>query len=176
MRLTASLLAAFALVTFAGCASMGSQPPAVVQAQADVLKAKQSLASFTTADLQAAIDAAGKATDAGAPYRSRCYATLLKHVPTGQTVGQALPSIKGVVSGFEAAAELDAKVQAGQGGSVIPADVHADCAVIVTSVQQFLIRIELLAAGAAAGAPGIGSAVGSAAGALPGLLRTLPLP
>lgn len=175
MRLTASLLAAFALVT-AGCATAGQAPSPLTQAQTTVLKAKQSLASFTTDDLNAAITAAGKATDAGAPYRARCYATLLKHVPDGQTVGQALPSIKGVVSSFEVAAELDAKVQAGAGGSIVPADVHADCAVIVTSVEQFLIRVDALAAGSAVGLPGAASGLGSVLQGLPAVINAVPKP
>lgn len=169
MYLTIRLLGfSMALLMLASGCATGAQSGPV----ADVAKAKQSLASFTQVDLQAAIAAAGKATDAEAPYRARCYTTLLKHVPDGQTVGQALPSIKGAVSAFEAAAELDAKVRSGAGGSIVPADVHADCAVIVTSLEQFLIRIDALAAGAAVGAPGAAGALG----AIPGLLHGVPLP
>jgi hypothetical protein len=169
MKMLALLLTA--ILAFTGCAGLQATK---AQVQGDAAKGAAALASFTNADLDQAIALATAAPDAEAPYRARCYATLKKHVPDGSTVGQALPAIKGLVSGFEVAAELDQKLRSGSKGPAIPADVHADCAVIVTSIEQFLIRIDALAAGAAMGAPGIGSGLSGAAGALPGILNAIP--
>jgi hypothetical protein len=112
-----------------GCA-MGAAP---------LQKALTDLSAFTQQDLDAAIALANAATDAGAPYRWRCYTTLKKHVPDGSTVGQALP-IKGVFSAFERAAELDVQARGGL-AAMIPADVHADCAVLFINLQEFALRM-----------------------------------
>jgi hypothetical protein len=156
-----TLLSLTALLMLAGCATTGG-------VQAEIAKAKTDIATFTLADLDQAIAMAGASADAGAPYRARCYTTLKKYVAVGQTVGQALTP-KGVVSGYEALAELDAKIRSGGGGG-IPADVHADCAVIVTSMEQFAIRIGAIAAGAAGGAPGAGNVLQGIPGVVAPLL------
>lgn len=100
-------------------------------------KTQMDLAAFTTADLDAAIASAAVATDAGAPYRSRCYVTLKKYVGAAPTV-QA-PVIKGIASAYELAAEADAKARSGV--SLIPADVKADCAYIEAELVRFAVRV-----------------------------------
>ena len=123
-----------ALVACAGCALLPASLQKTIQAE------EAKLVTFTTADLQQAIGMANAATDPGAPYRARCYGTLLKHV-SEITPGTG-PQVIGVVSGFEKSAELDAKL-AGGATTLVPADVHADCAGLVTGVQEFLLRLGL---------------------------------
>ena len=145
MRILAVLVP---VVLLAGCAS--TQPPA------DVQKAVADLRSFTRADLTAAAARADKATDAEAPYRARCYRTLLAHVPEGSTVGTALAPPAGAVDAFEIAAEADQKLRAGT-GPIVPVDVHADCAVIVTSMEQFAVRMGVRIGGDLGGVPAVGN-------------------
>ena len=103
-------------------------------------KLEVDLAKITGADLDQALVLAQAATDSGAPYRARCYATLKKHVPADQTVGQALPAIKGRVSAYEQAAQVDAKLRSGL-SALVPPDVHADCAVLLVDIQEFAVRL-----------------------------------
>lgn len=135
-------------LAMAGCASV----------QADAVKVVTDLSTFTQADLDQAIAMAAAASivvDPGAPYRARCYATLKKYVPSGQTVaGALLPT--GAVSLLEQGMELDARLRSGAG---IPADVHADCAVLVMNLAEFAGRVGLKLGGAA-GIPGVGAAGG----------------
>lgn len=95
------------------------------------------LSKFTQDDVAQAITMATAATDAGAPYRLRCYTTLAKHLAGP---GPSLPAApKGLVSGYEFSAELDAAARSG--GSKVPADIHADCAVIGLSATEFAARV-----------------------------------
>lgn len=107
--------------------------------QGDVARIVSNLSTFTTADLDRAILMAGKAADAEAPYRARCYATLKRHVPAGSTVGEALLPV-GAVSAFEAFAEADQHARAGVG---IPQEIRADCSVILLSAGEFAARMGL---------------------------------
>lgn len=116
-----------------GCASSGvlpEQPSALEVGLADV-------EAFVDKDLDAAIARAAKATDPGAPFRARCYVTLKEFLPKpGDGTGVQLPV--GLVDGFEAVAELDAKLQGG--GPVLPPKVQADCAYIIARMRMFAIR------------------------------------
>ena len=100
------------------------------------------LSQFTRTDVQYAYDLAKAASDPSAPYRARCYATLLKYVPEGSTVGQALLAPKGLVSAYEIAAEVDAKLKSGV-SAIVPVDVHADCSVLVTDAKETALRLGL---------------------------------
>lgn len=107
--------------------------------QADAQRVVTDFSTMTLADIDRALAMAALATDPGAPYRARCYGTLRKYVPNGQTVAEALLP-NGVVSTYEAAAELDARLRSGAG---IPSDVHADCAIIAINLAEFAGRVGL---------------------------------
>ena len=90
------------------------------------IKAFNDLKNFTVADLEYAAGLADKATDPFAPYRARCYRTVEKHVPSGETVAQA-PDLKGLVTLAEVGFELKYKAQDAFAKAGIPADIVADC-------------------------------------------------
>jgi len=111
-----------------GCASVSK----------DVAQVKADLAAFTQADLDMAIEMARVATDAEAPYRMRCYNTLKKYVPTAPSPAANI-QVKGLISGFEKAAELDQQARGGL--AAVPQDLRADCAVLLLSTQEFALRL-----------------------------------
>jgi hypothetical protein len=123
-----------AVLALAGCSA---------STKADVQKSLDDLGTFARTDLQLALDLASKATDPLAPYRARCYGTLLKHVPDG-SLEAAVPVVRGVASAFEVAAELDIKARAG--GSIITPDVEADCGWIKGEIVKFAGRVGAKAA------------------------------
>jgi len=102
---------------------------------------KLDLAKFTGADLDQAIAMASAAKDAGAPYRLRCYTTLRKYVVDASVASPPPVAITGVVSAYERVAELDASAR--QGLSAVPADIHADCAVLGLNAAEFAMRVGL---------------------------------
>lgn len=98
----------------------------------------KALTDFTATDIDQAIVMATAAKDQGAPYRLRCYTTLKKYVVA--SAGTPAPTLpKGVVSAYELAAELDASARGS--AALIPADLHADCAVISINLAEFAARV-----------------------------------
>jgi hypothetical protein len=130
-----------------GCASVGDGK---IDAFAD-------LASFARTDVEHALELAQTATDPGAPYRARCYAALLGWLPAEGATGVVVPDIKGLVSGYEIAAELEAKARMGSG--LVPESVEAECAYVKSSLLKFALR------------KGAGFAPVPGAGAIGGLLK-----
>lgn len=114
---------------------------------------KIDLRTIARDDIQQAYSMATNiATDPGAPYRARCYATLLRAIPERRP-DEPRPDIKGVISAYELAAETAAKIKGAAGGEgLISEAVQADCAYIVDEVRRFAIRN----AARGAGVPGAG--------------------
>lgn len=125
-----------------GCATFGADAPEDPFAN---------LRAFTRADVAQALALASAAKDAGAPYRARCYATLLKHLPEPAPPTPP-PTIKGILSGFEVAAEEIAAVRSGAMLKV-PEDIQGDCDYLKGEVLRFLGRGALKLAPA----PGLGA-------------------
>ncbi len=136
-------LALIPALLLAGCATLA----------ADVVGLREQVDVLAREDVQAALDMAKAATDAEAPYRAECYTAILTHIPTGPQPS-VVPNIKGVVSAFEAAAEADQRLRAGN--DLLPQDVRARCAILVASTEKFIIRI----GGKAFGLPGLPSLPG----------------
>ena len=131
-----------------GCASTAGP-------RGDLSSVPSDFRSFVREDVGQAFAMASVATDAGAPYRARCYATLLKAIP--ETVaGKPAPEVKGLVSGFELAVELAEKVKAKAGSGLISEAVQADCGYIKDELRRFVVT------GAAKALPG-GALIGDIA-------------
>ena len=90
-------------------------------------------------DVGQALTLAKAATDPGAIYRARCYDTLLKAIPAPKSA-VAAPEAKGVVSAFELAFELAAKVRAKSDAGLVSEAVQADCGYLVDEVKRFVLR------------------------------------
>ena len=96
------------------------------------------LRQFVREDVSQALTMATAATDEGAPYRARCYSTLLKHIlEPGPLVLE--PDVKGLVSAFELAAEKIADVK-GVGLKISSEEVQANCGYLVDEVKRFVLR------------------------------------
>jgi len=115
-------------LAFTGCATVGGGSPLTA------LLDREDIAQALT--LANAVD---PATDPGAPYRARCYATLLKAIPEKAAQPPA-PEIKGIVSGFEVAAELVAKRRNAPNTGLVSEAVQADCGYLLDEVKRFAIR------------------------------------
>lgn len=140
MRRTAAVVLAALLL--AGCATGGSPTEGA--------SPFNDLRQFVRADVTQALVMASKATDPGAPYRARCFATMLTFIPEPGPAPTG-PDIKGVVSGLEAAIELKAKVSAG--GLRVPEALQADC----DYLKDELLRFALKSGMKLAPVPGIGA-------------------
>jgi hypothetical protein len=116
-----------------GCAVLGTLEHRVVM----------DLSKVTVIDAQTAVDMATVATDPEAPYRAECYRSVLAMAQTLPAPNQSAPKIAGVLSAFEAAAELDRKLRGASGGDLLPQDVRAKCAILVLSTEEFLGRVGL---------------------------------
>ena len=111
--------------------------------------------AFARADVAQALTMASAATDAGAQYRARCYATLLKAIPDTAAAAPA-PDVKGLVSGFERAFELAEKVKGHSSAGLVSEAVQADCGYLKDEIRRFVVS------GAAKAFPG-GSLIGDIA-------------
>ena len=115
----------------------------------------KNLRAFAREDVAHALELAWKAPDPGAPYRARCYATLLAHLAEPDAVAMPAPEIKGLVSAFELGVELKTRVT--DRGPLVPEAVQADCGYLKDEVLRFMVR------GGAKMLPG-GGAIGSVLG------------
>lgn len=95
------------------------------------------LKDFVRADVEQALVMAQAASDEGAVYRARCYATLLKQIPEQGTGVIEFP-VKGLVSGMEAA--IQAKKALDEKGPLVSEAVQADCGYILGELRRFGIR------------------------------------
>lgn len=125
-----SLIASAYLVLFAallaGCATAG--------AQSDPLAGFR---DFAREDLTQALALAEAAKDEGAPYRARCYATLLAWTSTPSPLTK-LVAPKGLMAAFELAAEIDEHVRHSSGP--IPEAVQANCGYLRDEILRFVLR------------------------------------
>jgi hypothetical protein len=92
-------------------------------------------------DVQLAIDLATKAKDPGAPYRLRCYTTLIKYTQPAATQPIVPAAAQGLVSEYEIIAEVDAALQSQTSAPLIPLDVQADCAYVKERILRFAARV-----------------------------------
>jgi hypothetical protein len=143
-RLARNFSAWAGLLLAAGCATGG-------------LPGVADFRSFTRADVAHALQLAEQASDPGAPYRARCYVALLYWLPADGAPGVSVPDVKGLVSAYEVAAELEAKAR--QGSGLVPESVEAECAYVKSSLIKFAAR------------KGAGFAPVPGAGALGGMLK-----
>ena len=121
-----ALMPLLLLPLLAGCATLGLS--------AGPSDPFTDLRQFVRVDVAQALALASKAQDAGAPYRARCYTTLLRHLPEPGPAASA-PEVKGLVSAFEIAAETVAQVRTG-GLLRVPEDLQADCGYIKDEILR----------------------------------------
>ena len=124
-----SLLAIAVLVT--GCASIGG---------GDQQDPFTDLRAFVRTDVSSALARATKATDAGAPYRARCYTTMLKYLAPEASPLIAIPTPAGVVDAFEIAAEKIGEAQTG-GIIKVPEELQANCGYLKDEIRRFALRV-----------------------------------
>ena len=142
------LFALIACIAFAaaGCASVGG---------VDDHQPFSDLRAFVREDVGQALMLAKAASDPGAWYRARCYTTLLAAIPASRPAGPALDA-KGLISGFEVAAELAAKLRTKSEEGLLSEAVQADCGYLVDELKRFVLRSGLKLAPV----PGVGAAGG----------------
>lgn len=119
-----------ALFVLTGCASIGGG------GQSDPFS---DLKQFVREDVGSALARAQKATDAGAPYRARCYVTMLKYISEQPVAGEASTPTVGLIDAFEVAAEKIAEVRA-SGIINVPEEFQANCGYIIDEVKRFALR------------------------------------
>ena len=129
----------FALSACSGTASVSVAP------NASTTNALAQIASFTVTDLQNADADAVAHNDVIA---HACYPALIQFV---QSSPLATPgtTVSGAFSAFQAARDVQQSVQ----GFQVPNYLKLGCAPLVMDVQQFLINLAALGAGAATGVP-----------------------
>jgi hypothetical protein len=133
MRIATIIMLVLALAPLAGCATGGG----INLLGEDRIDPFADLRTFVREDVSHALALATQATDEGAPFRARCYSTLLAFLPEPAPV-VAGPTIKGLVSGYEVAAELRYKVD--ERGQLIPEQIQADCGYIRAEILKFMLR------------------------------------
>lgn len=129
MRIVLVLIAGLGLT---GCATLGLGGGGESDSLAD-------FRSFVREDVGQALALASQATDTGASWRARCYKTLLEHIPAAKPE-RSTPEIKGLISGFEVAAETAAQIRERLDRGLIPEAVQADCGYLRGEIRRFLLR------------------------------------
>ena len=126
-----ALIACLALAA-AGCASVGGGGGGDDRPFSD-------LRAFVREDVGQALMLAKAASDPGAPYRTRCYTTLLAAISASRPAGPALDA-KGLISGFEVAVELAAKLRTKSEEGLLSEAIQADCGYLVDELKRFVLR------------------------------------
>ena len=130
---TRGLFVLIACIALVGCASVGGIGGGEDRQPFSDLRA------FVREDVGQALTLAKAASDPGAPYRARCYSTLLAAIPASRSTGPALDA-KGLVSGFEVAVELAAKLRTKSEEGLLSEAIQADCGYLVDELKRFVLR------------------------------------